>query len=83
MNDIILTIFIIHFTISAFVCMVLFPIEYADRFYPPFHPVSFGEIAFVCFLGVILGWLVTPVILLKGYIKVLNNVIEELKESEE
>lgn len=83
MNDIILTIFIIHFTASAFVCMVFFPIEYADRFYSPFRSVSFGEIAFMGLLGVILGWLVTPVILLKGFIKVLNNVVEELKESEE
>lgn len=82
MNDIILTIFIIHFTISAFVCMVLFPIEYVEKFHFPFDPVSFGEIAFVGFLGVILGWLVTPIILLKGCVDVIRTVIG-LKESEE
>lgn len=83
MNETIIIIFIIYFTISAFVCAVVFPIEYASRFYAPFHPVSFGEIAFVGLLGVILGWLVTPVILIKGCVDVIRTVFKELKESEE
>lgn len=83
MIDIILTIFIIHFTASAIICGVFFPIGYADRFCVSCHPNNVGEIAFMGLLGVILGWLVMPIILIKGCIKVLNNVFEKSNESEE
>lgn len=80
MNDIILTIFAIYFTISAIVCPNVFITKYDERFCSYHNPIDVKEFVVLLILGVILGWLVFPIIMFKGFIEVVSRMIERFEE---
>lgn len=83
MNENIIGILIIYFFMSAMVGGVVVPIYYERWFYDSYETPSVPEIMFLVALGIILGGLILPITMVKGFIDIIRHLIERFEKDED
>ena len=76
MNENIIGILILYFIVTSTACGIAFPIMYDETFYSSYKSAKMEEYVFMGFLGLFFGWLVFPILLLVGIIRVIRRILE-------
>lgn len=72
----------IYLMSSMMICAIYLPIIYSENFYSMYKSPSLVEVIVVGLIGFLLGWLIFPIILYKGFIKVKKVILDNYKDKE-
>ena len=72
----------IYIMTSMMICAIYLPAVYSENFYSMYKSPSLVEVMVLGLLGFLLGWLIFPIIIYKGFVKVKKVISVNYKDDE-